>query len=169
MIASNPRNAMPCVAEPGRLPESLAGALATSRAWGVLVVDDQACLRNMLSIALRQEGFAVWLAANGWEALDVYRCHGELIDVVVLDIHMPVLDGPQTLAALQKLGPQIRCCFLSADLGSYTEDRLRSLGAAAVLQKPICLSELAPVLWQLASKASWTPSSLKACIRQPTP
>ena len=159
MIASNPRNSMPCVAEPGRLTESLTGALVTSRACGVLVVDDQACVRDMLSIGLRQEGFAVWLAANGREAFDLYRCHGELIDVVLLDMHMPDLDGPQTLAALQKLGPQIRCCFLSADFGSYTEDSLRSLGAAAVLQKPISLSELAPVLWQLASKASWIPSS----------
>jgi CheY-like chemotaxis protein len=160
MIASNPQNSMPCVAEPGRLAESLTGAQATARECGVLVVDDQACLRDMLSLGLRQEGFAVWLAANGREAFDLYRRHGEVIDVVLLDMHMPDLDGPQTLAALQQLGPQIRCCFLSADLGSYTEDRLRSLGAAAVLHKPISLSELAPVLWQLASEASWTPSSL---------
>jgi hypothetical protein len=39
---------------------------------------------------------------------------------------MPDLDGPQTLAGLQRLSPQIRCCFLSADFGSYTEDELRT-------------------------------------------
>ena len=69
----------------------------------------------------------------------------------MLDVLMPGLDGPRTLAALQELNPQIRCCFMSGDLGSYTEDRLQSLGAVAVLQKPFRLAEVAEVLRQLSS------------------
>src|SRR5207302_8657366 len=119
-IESNPRNSVLAVAELGRLAVLPAGAVASSRACGILVVEDQACLRDMLSIGLRQDGFAVWLAANGREAFDLYRCHHETIDVVLMDVHMPGLDGPQTLAVLQVLNPQIRCCFLSGDFGSYT-------------------------------------------------
>jgi CheY-like chemotaxis protein len=126
MMESNPQNSMPSLAEPGRLAESPAGALRTSRKCGILVVDDQEHLRGMLRIGLRQAGFSVWLAANGREALDLYRSYRAVIDVVLLDVHMPDLDGPQTLAELQRLSPQIRCCFLSADFGSYTEDELQT-------------------------------------------
>jgi CheY-like chemotaxis protein len=47
----------------------------------------------------------VWLAAGGQEALDLYQRHREAIDVVLLDVRMPGLDGPQTLAALRALNP----------------------------------------------------------------
>src|SRR5437879_4226089 len=96
MIDSNLQNSMLSVAEPERLAESPAGAVATARACGILIVDDQAHVRDVLSIGLRQEGFAVWLAANGREAFDLYRCRRADIDVVLLDMHMPVLNGPQT-------------------------------------------------------------------------
>ncbi|HLJ93127.1 MAG TPA: response regulator [Gemmataceae bacterium] len=130
--------------------------MASSRKRGILVVDDQACLRDILGIGLRQEGFAVWLAANGREAFDLYQRHHETIDVVLMDVCMPGLDGPETLAALQKLNPQIRCCFLSGALDSCTAERLHNLGAAVVLQKPIHLAEVAQVLGEQAGRAPWT-------------
>jgi CheY-like chemotaxis protein len=128
--------------------------------YGILVIDDDEGVRGVLSVALRQQGFAVWLAADGQEALDLYRHHGPVIDVVVIDVRMPGLDGPQTLAALQVLDPQIRCCFMSADLGSYTAESLRNQGAAAVFPKPFHLAEVARVLWELASKADLSPALL---------
>src|SRR5438034_3072922 len=137
MIESNPQNSMPCLAEPERLEESPAGALASSRKCGILVVDDQMCLRHLLGIGLRQQGFAVWLAASGREALDVYQGHHETIDVVLMDVCMPGLDGPKTLVALQELDPQIRCCFISGSLDDYAADRLQKLGAVAVLRKTV--------------------------------
>jgi DNA-binding response OmpR family regulator len=160
MLEANAQSSLLSMTEPGRREELPAGALAVSRKYGILVVDDQADLRAMLGIALGEEGFAVWLAANGREAFDLYQCHRKMIDVVLLDVNMPDLNGPQTLAALQELDPQICCCFLSADFDSYTEDGLRGLGAAAVLQKPFPLHELALVLWQLVSRAGWTCASL---------
>jgi DNA-binding NarL/FixJ family response regulator len=77
-----------------------------------------------------------------------------------MDVRMPGLDGPKTLAALQELNPQIRCCFMSDDIGSYTAERLQNLGAAAVPWEPFHLAEVARVLCEQASKASRTPSSL---------
>src|SRR5260370_36191894 len=136
MIESNPPPTMLCEAEPGWLAESPAGALPTARKGGILVVDDQPTLRRLLGIGLREEGFAVWLAANGREALDVYRCHRGVIDVGLLDIHMPDLDGPQNMPALRKLSPQICCCFLTGDLDYYTEAKLRNFGPAALLHNP---------------------------------
>ncbi len=123
------------------------------RQYGILVVDDDAAVRGLLDLALRRQGFAVWLAANGQEALEQYRCHRATIDVALLDVLMPGLDGPQTLAALQALNPQVRCCFMSGDLGLYSEWKLQSMGAAVVFHKPFRLAEIAQALRDLAGQA----------------
>ena len=129
----------------------------TQRKCGILVADDEPEIRDVLSFGLQQEGFSVWLAADGQEALDLYRGHCETIDVVLLDVRMPRLDGPATLAALQELTPQIPCCFMSGYLGHYTEAGLRHFGARAVLKKPFRLPEVAQVLRELAGSAASNP------------
>jgi len=133
---------------------------ATPRKYGILVVDDEACVRDILSLGMRHRGFAVWLAANGQEALDLYRRHRWALDVVLLDVRMPELSGPQTLARLQELNPQIRCCFMSGDTGSHTEAILGNPGAATVFSKPFRLHEVVDMLWELAGKAEPSPSSV---------
>jgi DNA-binding response OmpR family regulator len=134
----------------GRLTEPDASP-ASRRAYGILVVDDRPDVGGMLEVGLRQEGFAVWLAANGREALDLYRRHRQTIDVVLLDVRMPGLDGPQTLAILRELNPRIGCCFMSGDIAIYDACQLRAWGAAAMFQKPFELAEVARALRELAS------------------
>src|SRR5581483_6765180 len=92
---------------------------------------------------LRRDGFQVFLAADGLEAVDVYRQSGRAIDVVLSDVRMNRLDGPQTLLALRKLNPLVRCIFMSGDPGDYTIPELLSLGACAFLEKPF--SDLASI------------------------
>ena len=124
--------------------------LALPRPYGVLIADDEEDVRDVLHDRLRKEGFSVWLATDGREALDLYRDHHQKIDVALLDVCMPGLDGPQTLAALQQLAPQIRCCFMSGYLGNHIEKDLCGAGAARVFAKPFRLDEVANVLGQLA-------------------
>jgi len=64
---------------------------------------------------------------------------------------MPNRDGPETLAALQELDPYVRFCFMSGDMGKYTEENLLELGAVAVFQKPLRLSELTRQLMEIAA------------------
>jgi CheY-like chemotaxis protein len=139
------------MSEPSAVNPGLNGAprpavQPAAQACGVLVVDDQAGIRELLALSLRRDRFAVWVAAGGREALDVYREHRDAIDVVLLDVNMPAFDGPQTLRALQQLDPHVRCCFMSGDLGGYTEGGLLGLGAAAVLRKPFRLADVARTL-----------------------
>jgi CheY-like chemotaxis protein len=152
----------PHLARAVRHPEWLEASLPTPTKCRVLVVDDEACIRDVLSIGLRHHGFAVWLATEGYEALDLYRRTCTAIDVVLMDVQMPGLDGPHTLAALQELNPSVRCCFMSGDLGSYTEGELLALGAVAVLHKPFSLAEVSYVLEQLASQTAPPKSSKRA-------
>ncbi len=123
------------------------------RTYGVLIVDDEACVRGVLNLVMQQKGFAVWLAADGSEALDVYERHHDTIDVVLMDVRMPRRDGPQTLAALQNVNPQVRCCFMSGNLGNYTEERLFDLGAVALISKPFQLEDVSRVLRDEACQA----------------
>src|SRR5215471_8415594 len=72
---------------------------------GVLVAEDDDLVRSVLELGLRQRGFAVWLAANGREAIELYHRHHGNIDLVLLDVRMAGLDGPQTWTILKKLDP----------------------------------------------------------------
>jgi two-component system cell cycle sensor histidine kinase/response regulator CckA len=60
---------------------------------GILVVDDELPIQMMLAFALRHKGFTVWLASSGQEALELYQQHQEGIDLVLLDVQMPDMDG----------------------------------------------------------------------------
>jgi len=56
-----------------------------------LVVDDSATMREMVSYALQQAGFDLLTGGNGQEALD--KLTGQAVDLIVTDLHMPVMDG----------------------------------------------------------------------------
>ncbi len=102
----------------------------------VLVVDDDPGVRQVLAAALRAPDFAVYLASNGAEAIIQFSCHHHAIHLVLLDVRMGGMDGPQTLLALQKIDPDVRCCFMSGDVGNYSEVNLLALGAVRVFPKP---------------------------------
>ena len=118
----------------------------------LLVVEDEAAVLKLMEVALRHYGFAVKLAASGQEAIDLYQRHHQTIALTLLDVQMPDLDGPDTLAALQKINPGVRFCFISGHTGKYSAEELRAMGAAHIFQKPFAsLSLFARLLWRLVS------------------
>jgi CheY-like chemotaxis protein len=123
---------------------------------GVLVVDDDASIRLLLDVALRQRGFTVWKASDGEEALGLYRLHRDAIALVLLDVRMPVLDGPQTIAALRQLEPALCFCFMSGNSGDYTTEWLLKLGATCVFEKPFSLSKVVQTIEKLIGSATAT-------------
>jgi len=147
----DPQNACASTGPEGAGPAASA-PVTKERPPGILIVDDDAAVRTMLEMGLRHHGFVVWLASHGQEALALYRCHSQEIDVVLLDVRMPGMDGPQTLAALQQINPQVRCCFVSGESGDYTQEALLALGATHYFKKPFSLSGVTQVLRQLVEK-----------------
>lgn len=160
MLEFDPNNGHPHGSNRGLTAKSPKSLPETARKHGILVVDDDGGVRNLLNKGLHGQGFDVWLAADGQEALELFWRHRDTIDLVLLDVCMPGLDGPQTAVALLQLRPQIRFCFMSADLGDYTDRKLRDLGALAVIPKPFRLAETAPLLWELATRADLCPASV---------
>jgi CheY-like chemotaxis protein len=99
----------------------------------VLVVDDNAAMRESLRDMLEDEGHAVLLAENGQEALATVRSHPE-VHVVLLDIMMPVMNGLEFLAAKVE-DPSISSIpvvVMSAHLATVSQPA----GANAVFAKP---------------------------------
>jgi len=113
---------------------------------GVLVVDEDHLVRIMVQLGLERNGFDVWLARNGRDAIDLYRRHTEEITVVLLDVRMPGLNGVQTLKALRELNPELPACFMIGDTDPYKPAELLQRGAAYVIAKPFLLDNLANII-----------------------
>ncbi len=126
--------------------------LQTESRPGILVVDDDTVLLRLLSIVFTRQGFVVWTASDGRTALDLYRQHRNAVSVVLLDVCMPGLDGPQTLAELRRIDPSVRACFMSGFAGKYTQNDLLSGAARSCIEKPFDVLPLAEQLWQLATE-----------------
>lgn len=103
----------------------------------VLIVDDEPDIRRIARMGLsRVGGMEVVEAPGGAEALALVKEHRP--DAVLLDVMMPGLDGPSTLARL-RADPDtagLPVVFLTAKAIAAEVERLRSLGAAGVLTKP---------------------------------
>jgi hypothetical protein len=78
----------------------------------VLLVDDDAVVRTLVVQILRRAAFTVQSAASGEEGIELYRERYPAIDVVLLDVQMPGLDDPATLAALREIDLEVKCCFM---------------------------------------------------------
>lgn len=141
----------------GRSEPELTGSDAPDQRPGILVVDDEPLVRKLLERALELEGFRVWPAADGGQALTLYRDRGQEIAVVLLDVRMPGLDGLQTLSALQQLNPDVCCCLMSGHTGNYDHSELLKHGAAHVFPKPFSLKVMATQLWQLTNSRPGRP------------
>jgi CheY-like chemotaxis protein len=116
----------------------------------LLLVDDEKALARMLEITLRGHGFVVRVAHDGPHAVQVYRQHRASIGVVLLDVHMPGMDGPQTLLTLREIRANVRVVFMSGNTGPSSEDELLALGASHVFEKPFKdMAQLIRVLREL--------------------
>jgi CheY-like chemotaxis protein len=127
--------------------------MTTTSERHVLVVDDDADIRETLADILAVAGFVVTLAANGREALD--RLHEAAFDLVVLDLMMPVMTGWE-FREEQLRDPAV------ADVPVIVVSAARSpkpLPAAAFLPKPFDLDAILTLVERLAPPRQATPSS----------
>jgi two-component system OmpR family response regulator len=119
-----------------------------------VVVDDEDSLTDLLSMALRYEGWDVRLASDGQKALSVVREFRP--DVIVLDIMLPDIDGLQVLQRLRADGNQTPILFLTAK--DSLDDRIAGLtvGGDDYVTKPFSLEELVARLRALIRRAGLT-------------
>ena len=122
-----------------------------------VVVDDEESLTDLLSMALRYEGWDVKLASDGQHAVSLIREFRP--DVVVLDIMLPDIDGLTVLSRLRADGIQVPILFLTAK--DSVDDRVAGLtvGGDDYVTKPFSLEELVARLRALIRRSSLSVSS----------
>ena len=106
----------------------------------ILVVDDDEMNLRMAEHALKEDSYEVITAASGAQGLDQLR--NRMVDLVLLDIGMPIMNGIQMFEYMKKDHPDIPVIFLTA---SGDEDDVRNainLGAVNYLRKPFPPKEL---------------------------
>jgi CheY-like chemotaxis protein len=107
----------------------------------VLVVDDDVDIRETLTLVLEDEGYAVASASNGEEALAWLRANVRP-NVILLDLMMPVMDG-QEFRAEQRNDPELaQIPVIVITASGNAKDRVRSMGVAGMIQKPLALDTL---------------------------
>jgi CheY-like chemotaxis protein len=105
----------------------------------ILVVDDDTDIRDFVVAVLRDEGYPVRAAANGKEALaQTERARPSL---VLLDIHMPILDGEGFAAELHARGFDPPIVVMSAT-GRTPKQLIAAVGASGALEKPVEIADL---------------------------
>lgn len=112
----------------------------------VLVVDDEEGYRQLYHFLLEPLGVMVDSAGNGQEALE--RVRERPYDLVLLDVHMPVLDGPRALHEIRKVRPGQKVVIVSSSSDpEYTlEHQALNEGAIRCLFKPVELAEIERML-----------------------
>ncbi len=105
----------------------------------VLVVDDDAGLLDYLCVILEKHGYDVQRAAGGREALEIIEQQGRRLDLLVCDVVMPEIGGPEVAARFGEVNPNGTILYMSGYGSRYTLDTGESDG---VLQKPFSETEL---------------------------
>ncbi|MGF1583158.1 MAG: response regulator [Gemmataceae bacterium] len=115
----------------------------------ILVVDDEPALRKMATRVLESCGYQIVTASNGQEAVNLFAAEKQTIDLILLDLGMPVMSGQEALVALRALDPNVRVVITSGEVTEEDEPILVGLGAKAVVPKPYQLNQLLGVIRQV--------------------
>jgi two-component system response regulator MprA len=116
----------------------------------ILIVDDNAAIRESLADALADEGYTVDVASDGATALNSVGCQAPA--VILLDLSMPGIDGVTVARQLAKSGSAPPVIVVSADRG--VAERARAMGAAGFLTKPFDLGALVDLIEKVAQATS---------------
>jgi PAS domain S-box-containing protein len=133
---------------PSPPPESFAPAVARLEGT-VLLVDDEDIVRETSTRILESFGLKVMVAVDGQEAVELYGAHWEEIDVVLLDLTMPRLNGEQAYRRLCDINPGVRVIVSSGYGEADLSRRFTGPSLVGVIQKPFRVLTLRKLLLPL--------------------
>jgi CheY-like chemotaxis protein len=115
----------------------------------VLVVDDEPLMMNLARDILTKEGATLFSASNGEEAISFLQTNHQILNLVLLDVIMPKMDGIKAFREIRKLAPNLPVIFVSGYAESESISTLRKSGNVHFIQKPY----RSAALLELVSKA----------------
>jgi signal transduction histidine kinase/CheY-like chemotaxis protein len=133
----------PAESEVGVYASDGEGGAPAPKAKHILIIDDEQMVRNYAVRALRTLGYRVSFCGDGEEAADLYRDHYRDIDLVMLDLIMPRLDGVETFRKLKEINPAIRAVLISGYSDPAAIEVLTQEGVLGFIHKPFDIDNLA--------------------------
>lgn len=118
----------------------MTNVLDEKRPATILIADDDNALRSSLRSVFEPMGFTVYLAPGGTRAVTLAR--ERAVDLAILDIHMPDLDGIETILEIRKTRDSVNCIFITSDTSRSVRRRIASSGAWPIVRKPIRIERL---------------------------
>ena len=117
----------------------------------ILVVDDDEDIRGLVSMLLKSAGYEIVTAANGAEAVAVYRSFARQIDLVITDINMPVMDGIQAILRSRMTRPDAKFICMTGNPEAGSPEGL------VLLTKPFSAKKLLLFVDELLRPSMRTP------------
>ena len=108
----------------------------------ILLVDDDAQFLSLGQELLEYFGYQTLTASHAEEALEIFRQRQQKIDLVILDLNLPYIDGYQLLHQLQSIVPQVKVIMASGFFGQEEMDRFKQAGVAGMIHKPFRARQL---------------------------
>ncbi len=118
----------------------------------VLLVDDEEMLRNVVSRMLRRLNCDVVTAENGKEAVDYYSEHGTEVDLVILDMMMPVMGGRDCFRALMAMDPEVKVLLSTGSALEGQAQEIITEGVLGFVQKPYRLEDLGKQVQEIVGR-----------------
>jgi two-component system cell cycle sensor histidine kinase/response regulator CckA len=128
---------LPCVEESEHetAEEEYAPDLTAGKG-SVLVVEDNPQVQGMMIRALEESGYRVYSAKNGIDAVALYRKHGKLLNLVVLDMIMPQMGGRECFYRLKKINPEVKVLIVTGFTTDGSVEDFLEEGARGIMTKP---------------------------------
>ena len=135
-----------------RSPEKRSSAEILSGMETILLVDDEETISDVVEKALTLTGYKVLLARGGEEALEVYRNNRNRIDLVVLDMIMPGMNGKKVFDQLREMDPGVSIILSTGYSMDGEASHLMTRGCSGFIQKPFGIKELSQKIREVMAK-----------------
>jgi two-component system cell cycle sensor histidine kinase/response regulator CckA len=119
----------------------------------LLLVDDEAILLEVSQEMLEMMGYTVYTAGGGKEAMEIFKAHRDVIDIVILDMIMPDMDGGETYDKLKQINPNVKVLLSSGYSIDSQASEILKRGCDGFIQKPFEITDLSRKLRDILDKS----------------
>jgi len=127
------------------IPEEVSSTALPNRSWteAILIIEDEEMLLQLEKSIFERLGYTIFSAANGIDGYEMFRQHNSSIDLVILDMNLPKMDGPETLRRMKEINPAVKVLLISGSELPHQSSNHAIIGSAnAFIQKPFDIPEL---------------------------
>ena len=117
----------------------------------ILFIDDEAIICQVIPTLLENLGYTVSVCKNGYEGVDFYKKNWQNIDLVILDIMMPLMDGKDTFTLIRKISPDIPVLISTGLANNEDIQEMFDNGAKGLIAKPFNEAQISNIIHEVLS------------------